>query len=176
MIWVQIVIFGLGSTFLAVYSWPSLRDHRSHGFYRFFGWMYILAVIALNLPSWFERPLAIQQLISWTLLVGSIRLALHGFRLLKRIGQPEGEFERTTRLVTAGAYRYIRHPLYASLLLLDWGAFLKDPSWAGAALALAASLFLYLTARVEEQENLARFGEAYREYMQRTKMFIPFLL
>ena len=37
-------------------------------------------------------------------------------------------FESTTTLVTAGAYRYIRHPLYESGLMLAWGAALKAPS------------------------------------------------
>jgi protein-S-isoprenylcysteine O-methyltransferase Ste14 len=39
-----------------------------------------------------------------------------------------------------------------------------------------ASVFLVLTARVEERENLRYFGEAYREYMQHSRMFIPFVL
>jgi protein-S-isoprenylcysteine O-methyltransferase Ste14 len=78
--------------------------------------------------------------------------------------------------VTRGAYRFIRHPMYASLLLLAWGIFFKDPaSLAGLALAGLASLCLYLTARVEESENLRRFGEEYRVYMRGTKRFIPFL-
>ena len=83
--------------------------------------------------------------------------------------------ERTTMLVTAGAYRYIRHPLYSSLLFLAWGAFFKAPSWIGGLLAAAATLFLVATARVEEAENAAFFGPAYEAYSKGTKMFIPFL-
>jgi protein-S-isoprenylcysteine O-methyltransferase Ste14 len=84
-------------------------------------------------------------------------------------------FEKTTALVTTGAYSYIRHPLYSSLLFLAWGIFFKDPSWLGGLLALGATLFLVATARVEEAENLRFFGEAYREYMKQTGMFVPFL-
>ena len=83
--------------------------------------------------------------------------------------------EKTTRLVTTGAFRYIRHPLYSSLLLLAWGVFFKNPSWAGICLALGATAFLVATAMVEEAENLLYFGPVYREYMRRTKMFIPYL-
>jgi Phospholipid methyltransferase len=63
--------------------------------------------------------------------------------------------EKTTCLVRSGAYRIIRHPLYASLLALAWGAFLKAPSWLGLVLAAVATGAIYLAARAEEQENLS---------------------
>ncbi|MEJ2737690.1 MAG: isoprenylcysteine carboxylmethyltransferase family protein, partial [Anaerolineae bacterium] len=85
------------------------------------------------------------------------------------------EFEKTTRLVTVGAYRYIRHPLYSSLLFLAWGIFFKDPSWIGGLLVLAATLLLLVTARAEEAENVRFFGQAYEAYMGQTKRFIPYL-
>jgi protein-S-isoprenylcysteine O-methyltransferase Ste14 len=85
------------------------------------------------------------------------------------------EFEKTTSLVTVGAYRYIRHPLYSSLLFLAWGVFFKNPSWPGAILAVTATLFLVMTARMEEAEDVRFFGPAYQAYMKQTKMFIPFL-
>jgi protein-S-isoprenylcysteine O-methyltransferase Ste14 len=34
---------------------------------------------------------------------------------------------------------------------------------------------LYITAILEEDENQARFGESYTEYMRKTHMFIPYL-
>jgi protein-S-isoprenylcysteine O-methyltransferase Ste14 len=74
-----------------------------------------------------------------------------------------------------GAYKYIRHPLYSSLLFLAWGVFFKDPSWLGGILALAATIFLVVTAKVEEAEDIRFFGPAYQIYRKQTKMFIPFL-
>ncbi len=105
--------------------------------------------------------------------------------MLKKQGESRGEvegsanyaFENTTHLVTSGVYGYIRHPLYASLLYLAWGIYAKDPrSVAGIMLAVIASTFLYLTARKEEEENIRIFGTEYKEYMKRTKRFIPYLL
>ena len=83
--------------------------------------------------------------------------------------------EKTTHLVTNGAFMYIRHPLYSSLLLLAWGVFLKHPSSVGGGVVLGATVFLLATAKVEEAENIRYFGAAYRAYMQTTKMFIPFV-
>jgi protein-S-isoprenylcysteine O-methyltransferase Ste14 len=79
-------------------------------------------------------------------------------------------------LVEVGVYRFIRHPMYASVLALGWGAFLKRPSIVGLALALCASGFLAATAVVEERENVARFGASYTAYMKGTRRFVPFLI
>ena len=65
--------------------------------------------------------------------------------------------------------------MYSSLLFLAWGIFFKAPSWIGGLLALASTLSLVIAARMEEVENVHFFGDVYREYMKRTKMFIPFL-
>jgi protein-S-isoprenylcysteine O-methyltransferase Ste14 len=173
----------LGIVCLAYLSRASLAVPGSHGFFRFFAWLAILGLALLNVDVWFRAPASWHQLVSWPLLVFSAVLAIVGVRLLRQRGAPDARrddvplvaFEKTTTLVTTGAYRYIRHPLYSSLLFLAWGIFFKAPSWLGGLLALAATLFLVATARVEEAENLRYFGEQYKEYMQRTKMFVPFL-
>ena len=108
--------------------------------------------------------------------MASLFLVAHGFYLLRVIGKPSGYIENTTVLVKRGAYRYIRHPLYASLLWFAWGVFFKSPSLVGGALALVATGSLMATARVEEGENLRKFGAEYAAYMKETKLFVPFLL
>lgn len=176
-------IFIAVSAALLYVSRRALRHPRSHGFPRFFAWECMLALILLNLPHWHVDPLAPHQLVSWLLLIVSVWLPVHAYALLNTAGKPSAErsdaalfgFEKTQSLVTQGAYRYIRHPMYAALLFLAWGAFLKHFSWTGTALVLAASMLLWLTARRDEEECLAHFGEAYRAYMRTTKRFVPFV-
>ncbi len=166
-------IFALVSAGLLAFSWRPLRNPHSHGFYRFFAFEAIAAVVALNIDRWFSRPFSAYQIPSWFLLAISLFLAIDGFVLLRTVGQPKGGIENTQVLVRRGAYRYIRHPLYASLLALGWGAALKSPSAPSIALALVATGAVVLTASAEEKECVAKFGEEYREYMQRTKRFLP---
>ena len=64
------------------------RDLRSHGFYRFFAFELLSALILLNVPIWFRDPLSARQLASCFLGVVSIGLAIEGFRLLRLIGKP----------------------------------------------------------------------------------------
>lgn len=180
----RLIVFVVLSAGLAYLSRASLRVPRSHGFYRFFAWEFILALVLLNIKQWFRDPLSIHQLASWFLLASTFIPGVPGIHLLITQGRPETQrrddvpligIEKTTQLVTSGVFKYIRHPLYCSLFLLAWGAFFKDPSWAGGGLALAATVFLLATASVEESENIRYFGAAYRVYMRKTKMFIPFL-
>jgi protein-S-isoprenylcysteine O-methyltransferase Ste14 len=179
----QAAVFLLASAGILWISWRCLRSPRSHGFYRFFAFEFIAALIVLNAPNWFRDPFSPRQLASWVLLFGSIWPAVVGLRLLTTAGRPTSEssdpaqlgFEKTTALVAVGMYRYIRHPMYASLLGLAWGAALKDLSAPSLVLALAASAAVLATALAEEREDLAHFGPSYAEYMKTTRRFIPFL-
>ncbi|TLN26292.1 isoprenylcysteine carboxylmethyltransferase family protein [bacterium] len=180
--WIAFVVASLAIVYI---SRRSLFKPRSHGFYRFFAWECILALILLNLDGWFREPWAWHQVLSWAMLLVSFIPLVFGVQSLvargKATAQREGEeqllaFEKTTALVTDGIYRYIRHPLYSSLLLLAWGAFLKAPGWLGGLLLAGATLALVATARADEAECKRFFGEAYGEYMKRTKMFVLYIV
>jgi protein-S-isoprenylcysteine O-methyltransferase Ste14 len=176
-------VFGVASAALLIFSRKSLLKPRSHGFYRFFAWEAILGAFSLNINVWFGDPFSWNQIISWILLCCSVPVVVSGTLELKRTGRPDTRrqdesligFEKTTKLVTTGIYRHIRHPLYCSLLLLAWGVVFKNPGWFTLSLGLTVSFFLVKTARTDEAECLNYFGEEYREYMSRSKMFIPYL-
>ncbi len=180
----KLVVFAILSIPILYISRRSLLRPRSHGFYRFFAWELITALFLLNLEVWFQDAWAWHQLVSWFLLFTSLVPLYFGTRALTGRGKPQarrdGEpqllaFEKTTVLVTSGIYRYIRHPLYSSLLFLTWGIFFKQPAWVGLGLAGAASLLLVATARADEAECRSYFGEAYAEYVKHTRRFVPFI-
>ncbi len=172
---IQLCIFLIATSGILWFSWKPLHDRRAHGFYRFFAFEAILALILLNAERWFSDPFSPLQLASWLFLLVSLFLVIHGFYLLRAVGKPSGNFENTSTLVRIGAYRYIRHPLYSSLLFLAWGAFLKDLTLFGAVLVLLATAALLATAKVEEAENISKFGADYRAYVMTTKLFVPFV-
>jgi len=177
----EIIAFLIGTAINIWLSWRSLRVPGTHGFYRFFAWEALLALIILNFEPWGQDPFSPHQLSSWLLILLSLTLVYLGVWQLKRVGRGGEErsdttlyeFEKTTRLVTSGIYAYIRHPMYVSLLVLAWGAFLQAPSTVGSLLAALASLLLWLTALADERECLAYFGTEYADYMRRTRRFIP---
>lgn len=170
--WSLFLIFSVG---IILFSRRSLIDPRHYGFYRFFAFEALLGIVFLNIRIWFEDPFSPHHILSWVLLILALAIAIHSFRLLKREGLPAGQIEQTTRLVSQGAYRYIRHPLYTSLILFGWGIYLKHPLPLTTTLIFTTCGLLAATAIVEEQQNLKKFGEEYRQYMEKTKRFIPFL-
>jgi len=179
----RLTLFVLGSLLMLRVSWKALKNPGVHGFYRFFVFEGILALVLLNHPYWFTDPLTPIHCLSWLLLLCSIMLIVESLRMLKKYGglkarsdTPENlSFENTVHVVDTGLYRFIRHPMYASLLFLAWGTFLKHITLINTGLLLLITGFIVAAARVEERENRHFFGSSYVEYMRRSKMFIPWL-
>jgi protein-S-isoprenylcysteine O-methyltransferase Ste14 len=180
---ISLLIFLLLSFPVIYISRKTILNIRSHGFYRFFSWECILWLLANNYSFWFTNPFSVKQIISWVLLIYSIYPLVAGVILLKKARSAKRKreetelysFEKTTELIDTEIYRYIRHPLYSSLLFLTWGIYFKNATLILCLVAIASSIFLYITARMDEKECLAYFGEKYREYMKKSKMFVPYL-
>ncbi len=62
------------------------------------------------------------------------------------------------------------HPSFSSM-----GAFFKSFNIVSIILIILTTIFLIATAIANEQECIARFGNSYRDYMKKTKRFIPFV-
>jgi len=177
------IIFGVLSLFIILASWRTLFDIKSHGFYRFFSWECMAWLLASNYKYWFVNPFSINQIISWVILIYAAYLVIAGIIIMKTKGKANKSrdeknlygFEKTTQLIQTGVFKYIRHPLYASLIFLTWGIFLKNPDDILFVIALLSTVFLYLTSKFDEKECIKYFGDKYRTYMMRTRMFIPFL-
>jgi len=178
------MLFSLSTFFFLRVSWRSLHNPGTHGFYRFFVFEGILLLVLINQPHWFVDPFSVQHILSWCLLLISICFICQSLWMLnKRGGYAERKemlenhaFENTINVVESGLYHYIRHPMYSSLLFLAWGTFLKQVSTVTLVLVGFVSVLLLITARVEEKENIRFFGDSYREYMKRSKLFIPWIL
>jgi protein-S-isoprenylcysteine O-methyltransferase Ste14 len=201
----KIVIFFIFSLIIVKISWPDILNIHSRKFYRFFAIEFLFLLILVNCGYWLKNPFTIFRMITWIILGGSLLLAGYGIYLLLQGGKPRSGgnietntnmktsgiykyirhplyssrillgIETTTSLVTSGIYKYIRHPLYTSLILLGAVTLIKNPSLLATSLFSVATVFLYATARTEEKENILKFGRDYAIYMKRTSMFFPFL-
>ncbi|MDD5144302.1 isoprenylcysteine carboxylmethyltransferase family protein [Methanoregula sp.] len=82
--------------------------------------------------------------------------------------------DRGNRLCTTGAFRYVRHPLYAAFLsVFNFGLAIWLNSYVYIAWALLLHPVWHYLVLDEERMMVATFGDDYREYRKRTRRFVP---
>ena len=103
-----------------------------------------------------------------------IGIAIWGRTYIGRNWGPPMSLREGHELVTSGPYAFVRHPIYTGILVAVVGTVLVE--WFPWILLLAA-FFVYFVyaAKVEERSMTGRFPNEYPNYMNRTKMLIPFL-
>jgi protein-S-isoprenylcysteine O-methyltransferase Ste14 len=74
--------------------------------------------------------------------------------------------------VTRGVYRISRHPVYLSGFLLYAGIGIAGASWVMLLLAVAWIVLWCIVVPAEERFLLEKYGDAYREYMNKTPRWI----
>lgn len=138
-----------------------------------------LAVMAYSVkPVWISwASLSFRMEVRW---IGVV-LALLGFALLQwaqnTLGKNWSDTPRMIReqaLVTAGPYRYMRHPIYTAFLLIFGSTLLISANWL-IGLAWIGMTSLEVASRIDFEEHLMLeyFGEQYREYMKKTGRYLP---
>ncbi len=83
--------------------------------------------------------------------------------------------EREHRVIDSGPYAYVRHPMYAGVLLITAGAPLLLGSWWG---LLAGALFVFLIGvrAVLEERTLKAELEGYAAYAAKVRYrLVPYL-
>lgn len=77
-------------------------------------------------------------------------------------------------LVTRGPYRWVRHPMYSVLFVQLVGILLLTANGLIGGVPLLAFLLIVVTRlKNEEATMIEKFGDEYRQYMQRTGRFLP---
>ncbi|MGZ9222696.1 MAG: methyltransferase family protein [Anaerolineales bacterium] len=81
---------------------------------------------------------------------------------------------KSSRLVTRGPYRFIRHPMYLALLLVTLP--LVATKFSVLRLAIWLVLFIDLVVKLNYEEGILMTRlEGYRDYKQRSYHLIPFI-
>ena len=84
------------------------------------------------------------------------------------------EIPQYGRLVVHGPYRWVRHPMYTSVLVITLAWMIEHPWPFRMVLWVGLVVTLWVKLGYEEQLLLTRFP-SYEEYRMRTKRLIPFL-
>jgi protein-S-isoprenylcysteine O-methyltransferase Ste14 len=106
------------------------------------------------------------------LLIGIVITATAA-RAFSRAGTPIRPFERSTKLVTNGLYRYTRNPMYVGLTLILIGTWLLLGT-ASALVPIAVFIWIIQEGFIRGEERFLDeiFGEEYRGYKNRVRRWI----
>ncbi len=103
-------------------------------------------------------------------IIGIVLVVLGWKEVYKRYWSKE---EGKGELVTDGIYRFIRHPQYTGFMLITLGMLLDWATLPMLIMCPILGVMYYRLARREEREMEVQFGEAYRQYLRQTSMFLP---
>ena len=129
----------------------------------------VVGQIALTFIFYNENANTIIINLGWVILwISALFGWLPIFTFKKYGGVPKGKsYIETSILVERGVYAIVRHPQYLAGILIGLSLPLISQHWLVAVLGLIVIVVTYFNTFDEEALNLAKFGEEYRQYMQR---------
>ncbi|MBS0393747.1 MAG: isoprenylcysteine carboxylmethyltransferase family protein [Proteobacteria bacterium] len=110
------------------------------------------------------------------LTAAGLTLSVWARRLLGGNWSASVTIKEAHEIVQAGPYRWIRHPIYAGLLLALAGSALARDEWRGPVALTVAFMALWRKLRLEERWLSEEFGARYAAYRRHTRALVPFLL
>lgn len=125
---------------------------------------YILTFFIYKLPG--QRAL---QWVGWAIWMLALVFGFGPiFILRRRGGVAKGKsYIATTRLVDTSLYAIVRHPQYLGGILLNLSLMLLAQHWLVILLGAASALFIWLDIQAADRDCIEKFGDQYRQYMQR---------
>jgi protein-S-isoprenylcysteine O-methyltransferase len=154
------------------------RDRHSMGVI----WLVTLTAVVLGfvaahrLPA-FEVPWRqICRQVGVCLFVPGLALRWYSIVHLGRFFTANVAIAADHRVIDSGPYRFLRHPSYAGSLLAVFGFSLSFHNWASLLIIFVPCCAVTLwRIHIEEQVLTSALGQAYRDYMCRTKRLIPLI-
>jgi protein-S-isoprenylcysteine O-methyltransferase Ste14 len=131
--------------------------------------------VALPIFAWADHHLSLFSfLLGSALMLGGIWLFWRSHVDLGKNWSVALELGKDHRLITAGVYRAIRHPMYASFFLMAFAQAALLPNWFSGLSALFAVSLLYLVRKPQEEAMmLNHFGFEYESYMAKSGGVFP---
>lgn len=125
---------------------------------------YILAFFVLNMPG-----IPALHWLGWAVWALSLLFGFAPIFIFRQKGgvAPGESYVRTTALVDTSLYAIVRHPQYLAGILFNLAMMLLAQHWLVILLGVISMALIYFDMYGADQEGIEKFGDEYREYMQR---------
>lgn len=124
--------------------------------------------------AWATVPLAIGM--RWAGVAAGLVTVLLFFWVHRALGPSwgmPGVIKERQAMVSGGPYRWVRHPMYATLFVWALAFFLLSANWFIGLAWLGLGAAAAATIDDEEAALIEKFGEAYQAYMRETGRLLP---
>jgi len=151
--------------------WPAgeeapIRHHTAFGLFRIFcGGTVIFALLEIGAHGWGHWS---RYVVGVPLMAVAFGITLWGYKFLGI----ENTYCESDGLVTGGMYEYSRNPQYVTSVLATVGLGIATGSLITLGLAAVLFVLYFLFVLNEERWLLEGYGEAFRDYMQKTPRFV----
>ena len=176
-------------TIAGLYFWlNTLRsgekvDRRAEGLWMCIGLRVGAGIYGIGIMAWLVDPrwmawssLSLPDWLRWIgvglIIIGVLTLNW-GLRSLGKNFTDTVVTRKEHTLVTSGPYRWVRNPLYCSYFVIVTGMTLLMANWFPAVAGAFVLTLVVIRTQKEEENLIERFGDEYRDYMQRVGRFFP---
>ena len=133
---------------------------------------YFLAFFVYKMPG-----LEALHWIGWVIWFISVVFGFAPIFILRSRGDVAkgNSYVKTTQLVDSSLYAVVRHPQYVAGMLFNLALIFLAQHWVIFLVGVVSMVLFYIDIPAADQEGIAKFGDAYREYMERVPQ-VNFLL
>jgi protein-S-isoprenylcysteine O-methyltransferase Ste14 len=158
-----------------------IREHNASEAYEHFGLAVYFTLLVLNLGTpqiaGVFSDLLWLEIIGFILFIPSALLVALPIVTLERKGKTKTSSSPlltpsdATVMLDTGIFGIVRHPLYLGTALWSVALMLVFQSILSVILGIVAIVCFWMASRKEDEFNIKKFGDAYREYMKRVPMW-----
>jgi len=127
-----------------------------------YGSLILSSILVYNVAN-----LEILLYFGWTILVFGIIFLLLASRSRKIGRAQEGKGINKENLIESGMYAFVRHPEFLGHILIIFALIFIAQYWLSLVIGVMLIVLLCLAMMEEEKRNIEKFGDGYKDYIQR---------
>lgn len=169
--WQYIIIICIWIGFIFHWTIGSIPQKKYFEIYAGCGIGICLTLLILGLFGWFHNQtdvllLQILRIIGGIFYTLAIIISIISLVTLRSKGKPDRGIENTKIFIEKGIFKVVRHPLYLGLAFWSIGFIFIVQSLTFTISGIIALLCFLMAAKKEDEFNIIKFGNSYREYMK----------